>query len=122
MISNDRKNAQIKQYELGSGSWYSNVSFDDYRENMTAADFRKYCYQQCKERFLKEGVELGDLIRVTVVGRNKPRKHTGVITSLSGDEKRGYFVNLQQKKTDKIIGMHWIDTVEILEKKLLLVE
>ena len=98
-------------YKVGTGSWYLNVSYDEYRGVMTLDEYRKFCYDKCKERFLNLGLKKGDMIRITYVNGGKPRKYIGVIKGLSG-----YSIKLQQKNTERYIDVVRIDDVEVLEK------
>jgi len=96
--------------EIGTGSWYCTVSFNEYRDKMSFQEFRKFCYEKCKERFLNLGLQKGDKVRVTYIGGDKPRKYTGIVVGINS-----MCLRLQQNKTERPVDIIFIDEVELLE-------
>ncbi|AXU41244.1 hypothetical protein BC01_147 [Bacillus phage BC01] len=100
----------MNKYEIGTGSWYCNVSFNEYRDKMSFQEFRKFCYEKCKERFNNLGLQKGDKVRVTYIGGNNPRKYTGIVLGINS-----MCLWLQQNKNERSVDIIFIDEVELLE-------
>ncbi|QEG04226.1 hypothetical protein [Bacillus phage BC-T25] len=100
----------MNKYEIGTGSWYCNVSYNEYRDKMSFNEFRKFCYDKVKERFLNLGLQKGDKVKVTYIGGDKPRKYTGIVIGINS-----MCLWLKQNKTERSVDIVFIDEVELLE-------
>lgn len=96
--------------EIGTGSWYCTVSYNEYRDKMSFKEFRKFCYDKCKERFMSLGLQKGDVVKVTYVGGDKPRNYTGTVSDIYSR-----CLWLKQKNIERSVDIIFIDEVELLE-------
>ncbi|AOZ62080.1 hypothetical protein QCM8_162 [Bacillus phage QCM8] len=100
----------MNKYEIGTGSWYCTVSYNEYRDKMSFKEFRKFCYDKCKERFMNLGLQKGDVVKVTYIGGDKPRNYTGTVIGINS-----MCLRLKQKSIERSVDIVFIDQVELLE-------
>lgn len=117
------ENTQI----VGTGSWFYTQKKSDYPYCETVRDFLAECYKLCDFRLSQYPLEIGQCVRVTVVGGKKIKRLTGIVQHIKDGsmedfgENIGYHytigrIVLKQKNKTITIESNQIDEIEFLDE------